>query len=86
MPDAFVDRARSALDPAITIFDVDPSDVADLPHVTTAVNVTTPGTIRVTMADGTVGDLTVQPGQMIPLRVRRVWVTGTTATGIKGLS
>ena len=86
MPDAFAARVRSPADPAVTLFDITPDDGADLPHVTTAMNVATPGTVRVTMADGSVGDLTIHPGQPFWVRASRVWLTGTTATGIRGLA
>ena len=86
MPDAFHSHARRAMDPAVKIFSIQPDDGADLPDITTAVNVATPGTLRVTMLDGTIGDITVHPGVFVPVRLRRVWQTGTTATGIKGLT
>ena len=86
MSDAFADRMRSPTDPAITLFDITPDDAADLPQITTALNVATPGRVRVTTADGSVSDVTVHPGQAFPIRALRVWHTGTTATGIRGLS
>ena len=85
MPDAFASRVRSPIDPAITVFSITPDDGADLGRVTTALNVATPGTVRVTTADGSVDDITVHPGHAFPIRARRVWLTGTTATGIRGL-
>ena len=85
MPDAFASRHRRPNDPPITIFDITPDDGADLAQVTTALNVATPGTVRVTTADGSVSDITVNPGECFPIRVRRVWQTGTTATGLRGL-
>ena len=85
MSSAFQNRHRRPTDPAVTIFDITPNDTADLPHVTTALNVATPGTVRVTTADGSMADLSVHPGQAFPVRVRRVWQTGTTATGLRGL-
>lgn len=86
MPDAFANRHRSPVDPAVTAFDITPDDAADLPHVTTGLNVATPGTLRVTTADGSVADVTVHPGHAFPIRATRVWLTGTTATGIRGLA
>lgn len=86
MPDAFANRHRSPIDPAITVFDITPDDAADLPHVTTALNVATPGTVRLTTADGSVSDVTIHPGQAFPVRARRIWMTGTSATGIRGLA
>ena len=85
MPDSFADRTRRPSDPAITLFDIVPDDDADLSHVTTALSVATPGTVRVTTVNGSVSDVVVHPGATFPLRVRRVWETGTTATGIRGL-
>ena len=85
MPDAFADRHRRPTDPAITVFDIIPNDSADLGKVTTALNVATPGTVRITTVDGSVSDITVHPGECFPIRVRRVWQTGTSATGIRGL-
>ena len=86
MPDAFADRHRRPTDPAVTVFDITPNDSADLAHVTVALNVATPGTVRVTTVDGSTADLTVNPGQAFPVRARRVWQTGTTATGLRGLA
>lgn len=79
-------RHHRLSDPATTIFDITPDDGADLATVTTAINVATPGTIRVTTIDGTTADLTVIRGEIFPIRARRVWQTGTTATGICGLA
>jgi len=85
MTDAFAHQTRSPGDPAVTVFDIIPDDAADLAQVTAGINVATPGTVRVTTADGAVGDITVHPGHAFPVRARRVWLTGTTATGIRGL-
>ena len=85
MPDAFSDRHRRPTDPAITLFDISPNDTADLEQVTTALNVATPGTVRVTMVDGSEADVLIHPGIAFPIRARRVWLTGTSATGIRGL-
>lgn len=86
MSDTFGTRHRRATDPAIVVFDITPSDSADLAHVTTSLNVATPGTVRVTTADGSVADLTIFPGNAFPVRATRVWLTGTSATGIRGLA
>ena len=86
MADTFANRTRTLGDPAVTVFDITPNDGTDLPHVTIALNVETPGAVRVTTADGSVGTLSVHPGHAMPVRVARVWQTGTTATGIRGLA
>ena len=81
----YAGTAQTPADPASTIIDVTPSDTTDLSDVTSALNVATPGTVRVTTLDGSITDITVAPGHAFPLRVTRVWATGTTATGIRGL-
>jgi hypothetical protein len=86
MPDAFSSHSRSPSGPATSVFSIAPDDAADLAQVTIALNAATPGTVRVTTADGSVGDLMIAAGEVIPLRVRRVWATGTTATGLRGLA
>ena len=85
MTDIFAHQARSQNDPATLVFDVVPDDASDLSHVTTAISVATPGTVRVTTLGGTTSDLTIYAGQAFPVRATRVWLTGTTATGITGL-
>ena len=86
MPNAFANRSRTPSDPAVTVFDIIPDDATDLAHVTTGLNVANPGTVRVTTEDGSVADVTIHPGHAFPVRARRVWQTGTTATGIRGLA
>lgn len=86
MPNGFANRTRTPSDPAITLIEVTPDDTADLPLVSLSLNVATPGTVRVTTQDGTVSDVQIHPGHAFPLRVRRVWETGTTATGIRALA
>lgn len=86
MSDYFASTSRSVRDPAVSIFEIAPDDATDLQHITTALNVASPGTVRVTTLEGDVSDVTIHPGHAMPLRVRRVWRTGTTATGIRGLT
>ncbi len=81
----FADRHRRPTDPAIRIIEITPDDAADLPETVTALNVATPGAVRVTTLDGSTATLSIHPGQAFPVSVRRVWLTGTTATGIRGL-
>ena len=85
MPDVFADRHRRPTDPAITVVEITPDDGSDLAQVTVALNVATPGTVRVTTLDGSISDVSIHPGAPFPIRVRRVWATGTTATGLRGL-
>ncbi|MDJ0630927.1 MAG: hypothetical protein QNJ44_21900 [Rhodobacter sp.] len=85
MPDPFGNRARTPSDPAVSVFAIVPDDAADLAQPTTAINVITPGKLRITTVDGTEGTISVHPGHAFPVRAARVWNTGTTATGITGL-
>lgn len=64
---------------------ITPDDAAHLPIATRAINVATPGHITVTLLDGDVVTLFVAAGILMPVRVTRVWQTGTDATGIVGV-
>ncbi len=83
--DQFVNTARSPQNPAHSAAEIIPSDTQDLPQVTLALNVATFGRVRVTTVDNEISDVTISPGVAFPLRVARVWQSGTTATGIRGL-
>lgn len=83
--DRFSGHAKSPSGPASSIIDVIPSDSTDLEQVANGLNVATPGLVRVTTAEGSVADVFVAAGTVFPLRVARVWASGTTATGIRGL-
>lgn len=84
--DRFSGMAAGLSAPASSIFTIEPSDQADLPMLTKAINVARPGFLRVTMADGSTGTLFLAAGSVVELRARRVWATGTSAQGICGLS
>jgi len=64
---------------------VTPSDTQDLPEISIIYvgAFGTTGAVKVTTAQGTeVTFLGVPPGAVIPVQVRRVWTTGTTATNL----
>ncbi len=86
MPSTSSLRHRRPSDPAVTIFEITPNDNVDLNQVTSGLNVATPGTVRLTTLDGSVSDVTIHPGQSFPVQARRIWLTGTTATGLRGLA
>ena len=79
--------ANSALiTPAEHAFVITPADGVDLEASTRGIWVGTTGNLRVRMVDG--GDIMfigMVAGMVHPLRVIRVWATGSTATGIRGL-
>tara|TARA_R110000850_G_scaffold79746_1_gene171774 strand:- start:150 stop:428 length:279 start_codon:yes stop_codon:yes gene_type:complete len=78
------------LNTAIDGFDITPSDTDDLIHNGTqtdaaAVTIGGSGDIKVTTVRGTTLTFTNRPaGTDLPYKVRRVWATGTTATGLIG--
>ena len=85
MSDPFSDFATSLESPASNAYDIVPDDAADIAVVTRALNVTVEGTVRVTTHSGQTVTLYIAAGGAFPIRVRRVWATGTSATGIVGL-
>lgn len=73
-------------DPAHGVVAVTPSDATDLPARVRSLYVGGAGDISVVASDGSTATLsTVPAGSIIPLWVRRVNATGTTATSIVGL-
>lgn len=73
-------------DPAFGLLEVTPSDSvplkADLTP-TRAISCAVSGTIKFTMADGSVGDAYLAAGIMHPVRAVYVWSAGTDATTIR---
>jgi hypothetical protein len=65
---------------------ITPSDSADLSQPVRCLQGTTAtGYIKVTLIDGTTVTFYAYQTLMYPMLVKRVWSTGTTATGIIGL-
>ena len=86
MPDRFAAHASSLDAPADTAFAIAPNDASDLAETTRALYIGSTGSVAVTMAAG--GDVTfanLPGGTILPVRLRRVRATGTTATGLVGL-
>ena len=79
MPSDYGTRHRRPTDPAIRVFEITPDDGTDLPEITAAINVATPGVVRVTTEDGSTSDVMVHPGAAFPTRAhgkagsRRCW-------------
>jgi hypothetical protein len=64
-----------------------PSDTTDLPRATRALYVGQSGDVVLRMTSGaTVAFTGMQGGMIYPLRIARVLASGTTATGLVGLS
>lgn len=91
------DQNSSALSAPIRgVYDVTPNDGADLPDgnvggddeqgVTRGLWVETlAGPVKMTLDDGSIQTLTLEAQKIHPFRVKKVFATGTTATGIKAL-
>jgi hypothetical protein len=76
----------SYVDPAKQGIAITPSDSADFSFgFTRGIYVGGAGNISVEMANGTVMFYTVNAGSVLPLRVKRVNATGTTASNLVGL-
>lgn len=86
MNDPFQNHKTGLDSPAVQLHAVTPSDTADLPSASRGINVATSGIVKITTVGGTTGAIYVVAGVVFPVRVTRVWATGTTATGIMALS
>lgn len=86
MPDRFSRSLDQVDDPPRRAWAVTPNDATDLADVATRIYVGGGGALVVTladMADGSNVTLTGVPtGAYLDMRVKRVWSTGTVATGI----
>ena len=82
MKDIFDGFANGLESPATHVEAATPSDTADLPNASRAINVAGAGTVRVTTVGGSVGMVHVAAGIPFPIRAKRIWKTGTTATNI----
>ena len=89
MTDEFSTLASGLESPPTNGKAITPNDSTDLTTISRALEAsTTAGTVRVTligMADGTSIDRHLNLGNPSVGRVKRVWATGTTATGIVAL-
>lgn len=82
MTDAFNSYTPGLESPASHLEAVILSDTGDLPNVSRALNVSTSGQVRITTIGGTTQSVFIAAGMAFPVRARRVWQTGTTATGV----
>ena len=84
--DRFEQFSGSLDAPASSAFAIAASDTVDLTEVTRAIYVGGAGNLSVVMLSGQVTLFTsVVAGAILPLRVRRVNATGSTATNLVGL-
>ena len=85
MSDPFSGHQATLESPAIHLAEIAPDDAADLAVPSRALCVAQSGTVRVTTVAGDTGTLFLAAGATFPIRVARVWATGTTAGGIVSL-
>lgn len=85
MSNAFKGRALPLAGPATDMVPITPSDTADLPAVALALYAETGGTIVFTSAGGATRTVRVADFSMLPVGVRRVRATGTTASGLHAM-
>ena len=85
MIDPFHDRQPSQAGPAADALPVTPADGADLPQVAAALYVETGGALSVVTASGATRTIHVGDFSVLPVRVRAVNATGTTAAGVHAL-
>ena len=85
MTNPFANRSLSLNGPATDIVPVIPDDTGDLPDVAVALYVEQGGTISLVSVRGEARSVAVADHAVLPVGVRRVAATGTTATGIHAL-
>lgn len=82
MTDFFASYQSGLESPARHLSEITPDDSTDLPVFSRALNVATSGFVTVTTIEGDQGSIFIAAGGVFPIRVTRIWATGTTATGI----
>ena len=87
--DPFLRQQATSVQPVESALAVSPNDSTDLvppsgdpKKATRAIVVTGAGTVAVAMADGTTATVQVAAGILMPIAVKRIYSTGTTASGI----
>jgi hypothetical protein len=83
--DIFKSHALTSAGPATDILPVIPADGTDLPFVASALYVETAGTISILTIRNQIRSIEVGDLSLLPVGVRRVRATGTTASGIHAL-
>lgn len=82
---SYVGRQRGMADPVDHAFGITPNDGTDLTTWALALYVGAAGNVKVDTWGGETVTFANAPVGVLPVRVRRVWSTGTTATSLVGL-
>lgn len=86
MEDRYDSLAAGLESPAIDGFAITPSDSAELPELTRALYVGAGGTVVAVMQSGVeISFANLGSGTLLPVRLRRVMATGTTAGALVGM-
>lgn len=85
MTDKFHSYAEGLNSPPSHLYAVSPDDANDLPHATRGLNVGVSGSVRLTTVTGDTGVINVVAGVAFPVRAKRIWASGTTASSITAL-
>jgi hypothetical protein len=86
MADPYAKNVAGLDSPAENSADLTPDDGTDLTTATRALWVGVTGSVKVTLVGGTtVTFASVPGGTILPVRVARLWATGTSATNLLGL-
>lgn len=78
-----LERQNGSTDSGFLV-NITPSDSTDLPDALRMLIVGVGGDVKITDTRGEIGTFTLEAGNY-PVRVARVWSTGTTATGLVGV-
>ena len=82
------DKAKFGQDitaPASGVFAVTPHDTNELANYTRAIRVSVGGNVKITGVDDVATVCAFLSGETRAIRAKRIWSTGTTATGIEGM-
>lgn len=82
MNDPFKNRAINLSDPSRDLAPVIPDDGNDLPEIALALYIETAGTVSFVSISGATRSVKVANYAILPVGVRRVLATGTTASGL----
>ncbi len=85
MMGSYAGRQANLSDPARDAFAITPDDGADLTNWALALYVGGSGDVRIVTWGGETVTFANVPVGVLPVRARRVYATGTSATGIVGL-
>lgn len=85
MSNPFENRVSSLSGPATDISPITPDDVVDFPEVAIALYVETGGILSILTERENIRSVAVSDQSILPVGVRRVNATGTTASGIHAM-